>query len=100
MSKLNPNQPSKLLSTPLPQEKSSIVIPDKIKMGGSKRTTTPTTFSFKEIDKERLKCLEERLRNITTKKITAVDIIRGLLILSENTDEAAIMLHIQKSFLE
>ena len=99
---LNPNKPSKLLTASLPQDvtKTTIAIPEKIRMGGSKRTTIPTTFSFKEIDKDRLKDLEGRVRNISSKKITAVDIIRGLLILAENVEAESLILHIQQSFLE
>lgn len=102
MSKLKHNQPSKLSLTPAPQNNSekTIIIPEKIKMGGGGRNTTPTSFALKEIDKQRIKRLEERIQKLTSKKINTADILRGLLIIGEDIEETILMSNINKSFLE
>ncbi len=101
MSRLNQNAKSKLSSTNIPQEESKkdIVIPDKIIMGGSKKTKVHT-FALKANDQERIKNILKRVQAETQKKLTSTDILRGLLILGETTDTNEIMESVKKSFLE
>ena len=101
MSKLNKNAVSKLSSTNIPQEESKkdIVIPDKIIMGGNKATKVHT-FALKAKDQERIKSILRNVQAETQKKITATDILRGLLILGECKDTNEIMEAVKNSFLE
>jgi hypothetical protein len=101
MSKLNKDAKSKLSSTDIPQEeaKKEIIIPDKIIMGKNK-TTKVHTFALKANDQERIRNILKKVQAETQKKLTATDIIRGLLILGEHTDTTKMIESVKKSFLE
>jgi hypothetical protein len=98
MSKLNPDKTSKIRSVenPLNQDTSS-KIPDKIMKQKKSRVHT---FSFKKKDKERLAEILESIQDIMEKKITATDILRGLLIIGKETPSEELIRNINKSFLE
>ena len=98
MSKLTPDKSSKInnISNPLKMDLSH-KIPDTIM---SKKKSRVHTFSFKKKDKERLAKLLENIQNLTEKKITATDILRGLFIIGEETQPEEILKNINKSFLE
>ncbi len=101
MSKLNKNAKSKLSSTDIPHEepKKEVIIPDRIMMGQHKRTKVHT-FALKANDQERIIDILKKVQTETQKKITSTDIIRGLLILGEQTDTIKIIESVKKSFLE
>ena len=101
MSKLNKNAKSKLSITNIPQEeaKKEIIIPDKI-MSGNKKATKVHTFALKGNDQERMKNILYNVQNLSKKKLTATDILRGLLILGEQTDASEMAEAVNKSFLE
>lgn len=101
MSKLNKNAQSKLSTTNVPQEevKKDIIIPEKI-MSGIKKATKVHTFALKVNDQERIKNILYNVQNQSQKKLTATDILRGLLILGEQTDTMEMAEAVKKSFLE
>jgi hypothetical protein len=101
MSKLNKNAQSKLSTTNVPQEeaKKDLIIPEKI-MSGIKKANKVQTFVFKGNDQERIKKILYNVQNQSQKKLTATDILRGLLILGEQTDTMEMAEAVKKSFLE
>lgn len=98
MSKLVPDTNNKISKVESPIVKAhSNKIPEKIILSKTIRTIS---FSFKKKDKERLFELIEKIQNASEKKITATDILRGLLIAGSKMKDEELLECIQKSFIE
>jgi len=100
MSKLTTDINSKLSEIKKPKAKyETPVIPDKIMSTYKKRKRT-LSFSLRDKDQERLENIVERTQNQSRKKLSATDILRGLLIIGEKTNTDNIIENINISFLE
>lgn len=101
MSKINLEAKSKLsgIEAPLAISKNEINIPDKI-IARSTKTTRVHTFAMKVKDQERLQFLVNEINSKSSKKITATDIVRGLLVLGEEIEHDLLVNAVHKTFLE
>lgn len=98
MSKLNPNSNSKLSGIEIPVAKTTKhKIPESIM---SRKASRTSSFSLKKKDKERLFNLLEKITPMTERKITATDILRGLLISGIEMNEEELFSYVKKSFIE
>lgn len=98
MSKLIPDTNNKLLNTENPVIKhSSNKIPEHIALTKESRTNS---FSLRKKDKERLFDLIDKVQIISERKITATDLLRGLLISGCSMKSEDLLSCVQKSFIE
>ncbi|MBP9752185.1 MAG: hypothetical protein KBD31_00015 [Proteobacteria bacterium] len=98
MSKLNPDTSNKFSTVETPVLKQTTTkIPDKII---SKKISRTSSFSLRKKDKERLFDILEKVNNMTEKKVTSTDVLRGLLISGINMSNEDLLSCVQKSFME
>ncbi len=100
MSKLINTGSTKLTKVQVPQSQPKIDIPDKISLSRKSLPRSTHSFSFHEIERERLKKLLGKVQNISKKKVTATDIIKGLLIIGEELEENKLIEAIRQSYIE
>ena len=101
MSKINHSAKSKLSGIEVPQEipQTMIKIPEKI-LVTEKKPRHIHSFAMRSNDQERLQSLVKVVQSVSQKKITPTDVMRGLLILGEETDAQVLLNSVNKTFLE
>lgn len=100
MSKIIKTTTTKLENAQIPQSQPKNEIPEKISLSSNTSKRSIHSFSFHALERERLKNLLSKIQNVSKKKMTATDIIKGLLIIGEELDTEKLIEAICQSYTE